>query len=501
MTRRILDYESRTTGQWADILRGRAGRPPRVLLVTSRFTTVLQHATRDAAEAFEHLGWETRLLIEPSAYQRLTTWCVQQVLSEFRPDLVFVIDHLRSGLPGRYPKQLPFVCWIQDDLSHLATTTAGRSISQRDFVLTCAAKLYSEKFEYPLRQCIYSEKFTRVPQRPVSWDSDGDDLVFVSNASRHPKQIMDEVISEVTGGSSAKEMVRRCCDRVLRLYHEDQCVPGLPQMAQIIDEACQDVGGFELESVVRTNLIMRLFNGLNNTLYRQQAIRWAVQVAQELDLTLALYGQGWEKNEEFAQYAKGPVAYGRDLEELTRRSKINLQIVPFSCLHQRLLDGLVAGGFFLIREHPFDRLHEALGTWLVKLDPSIRCRADLHQLPVEQKQAMDEWLRSINALTLEGDTDPIETYRQHVEQRCGFLYESLPQWDEVTFDRPESLRRQVQHYLGQPSLRQAVAVDQKRFVEASRTYESGLQRVLGRIADLIQTERASDRPIPDEIAV
>ena len=93
----IADYESRTTEQWAEILRGRAGRPPRVLLVTSRFTTVLQHATRDAAEAFEHLGWETRLLIEPSAYQRLTTWCVEQVLSEFRPDLVFVIDHLRSG--------------------------------------------------------------------------------------------------------------------------------------------------------------------------------------------------------------------------------------------------------------------------------------------------------------------------------------------------------------------------------------------------------------------
>ena len=156
---------------------------------------------------------------------------------------------------------------------------------------------------------------------------------------------MDEVISEVTGGSSAKDMVRCCCERVLNLYNAGQCMHGLPQMAQIVDEACQNVGGIQLESVVRTNLIMRLFNGLNNTLYRQQAIHWAAQVAQELGLTLALYGQGWEKNEEFARYAKGPVAYGRDLEELTRQSKINLQIVPFSCLHQRLLDGLVAGGF------------------------------------------------------------------------------------------------------------------------------------------------------------
>ena len=42
------------------------------------------------------------------------------------------------------------------------------------------------------------------------------------------------------------------------------------------------------------------------------------------------------------------------LEDLTRRSRINLQIVPFITLHQRLLDGLVAGGFFLVRDNPAD---------------------------------------------------------------------------------------------------------------------------------------------------
>ena len=43
-------------------------RPPRVLVLTSRFTTVLQYSARDVANAFEQIGWQTRYLIEPSSY-------------------------------------------------------------------------------------------------------------------------------------------------------------------------------------------------------------------------------------------------------------------------------------------------------------------------------------------------------------------------------------------------------------------------------------------------
>ena len=506
------DYASRPAEQWAAILRGQAGRRPRVLLVTSRFTTVLQHSTRDVAEAFERLGWDTRLLIEPSAHQRLTTWCIQTVLTEFRPDLVFVIDYLRSGLPGDYPAALPFVGWIQDDLAHLMTCQAGRSIGKRDFVLTCAAKLYHEKFDYPLRQCIYAEKFTRVPDRPVSWACDGDDLVFVSNASTPPGQIVEQIVSEAGGGASAKELVRRCCDRVMSVYHAEAggrtrvragtgngsvgsggagggcCIQAMPQVAKIVDEACREVGVVGLDPAVRTNLIMRLFNSLNNTLYRQQAIRWAVKVAQELGLTLALYGQGWEKNKEFARYAKGPVAYGKDLEELTRRAKINLQIVPFSCLHQRLLDGLVAGGFFLIRHHPLDDLRADLAAWLEDLEPYIRQIRDTKDLPLSRRDEIKRLTDAINAMTLDGDNDPIKTYRRHQEEGVEYLYNVLPRHDEVTFSDQKSLRAKVVSFLADSDRRVDVAEAQRGFVESTLTYESGLRRVLDRMARLIETQ-------------
>ena len=51
--------------------------------------------------------------------------------------------------------------------------------------------------------------------------------------------------------------------------------------------------------------------------------------------------------------------YGPDLEALTRRSKILLQLEPYACYtHQRMLDALLAGGFTLVRSHPINTLRD-----------------------------------------------------------------------------------------------------------------------------------------------
>src|SRR5207247_108876 len=151
------------------------------LLLTSRFTTVLQHSTRDAADALARLGWETRVLIEPSSHHHMPSRGVRGAVLEFRPDVVITIDHLRRDRPGIIPPALPFICWIQDNLANLTNRDAGASITARDFILTCSQPQYTRDFGYPARQCVYLQKLTRVPPRPAAWTSDGDDLAFVSN--------------------------------------------------------------------------------------------------------------------------------------------------------------------------------------------------------------------------------------------------------------------------------------------------------------------------------
>ena len=49
-------------------------------------------------------------------------------------------------------------------------------------------------------------------------------------------------------------------------------------------------------------------------------------------------------------------------------SRINLQITTYGAVHQRLLDGLAAGGFFLIRFCPADVVHKILPRLLRLVD-------------------------------------------------------------------------------------------------------------------------------------
>src|SRR4051812_16152800 len=58
-------YSQVAPADLARLFRLEAQRPPRVLLLTTRLSTVLQFSTRDTAAAFERMGWEARVVIEP----------------------------------------------------------------------------------------------------------------------------------------------------------------------------------------------------------------------------------------------------------------------------------------------------------------------------------------------------------------------------------------------------------------------------------------------------
>lgn len=94
--------------------------PLRVLLVTSRFTTVLKYMIRDVAAGFKALGHEVEILMEQSAWERNSMVSTLQRVKEFRPHIVFQVDGVR---PGQFEKALRktfhFCGWIQDDMPHL----------------------------------------------------------------------------------------------------------------------------------------------------------------------------------------------------------------------------------------------------------------------------------------------------------------------------------------------------------------------------------------------
>src|SRR5580658_3199231 len=76
-------YQGVSAKQLVEVFGENPARRPRVLFITSRFTTVLQYSTADAAEAFAALGWQTRTLIEPEPYHALRKSAMRHALADF----------------------------------------------------------------------------------------------------------------------------------------------------------------------------------------------------------------------------------------------------------------------------------------------------------------------------------------------------------------------------------------------------------------------------------
>lgn len=487
-------YESYEPEGLGTLLDSDASRKPRALLLTTRFSTVLQHSTRSMAEALESLGWETRIVIEPSAYHRAYRHAIRRAIVEFKPDLWFQIDHLRYEHEGLLPANLPTVCWVQDHLSNLMSRNAGRSVGKTDFVLSDAGSTYVHKYGYPSRQIIALTKLTQesAPAVHTSGSTTNRDIVFVSNASGTPENLLQIVLDNSRGSPRDQEFLRQCVQRAQAIFDSGKCLATYSDCCDLLRAAQADVK-LDLDEAGFFNVSKWLTHPLADALYRQQALRWVTQSADDLGLSLHLYGKGWEQHPEFKRFARGPVAYGKTLDELTARSAINLQVVPYLSLHQRLLDGISAGGFFLIRQHESDIVPQQMLDLLeLYADESVRTVAAARAaIPSSVSDQFEQLLRGcIRTLCSQGTEDPIEMVRHWQEAQILVPGEGiLPHFEQVSFTDAASLRQRIEQFISDPQLRQKITQAEQRSIASRLTYRAGLSRVVSRVAELLSQSR------------
>jgi hypothetical protein len=460
------------------------------MFITTRFSTVLRHSVRDTADAFEQLGWQTHVLIEPDDHHRVTDLAMATAIHTYDPDLVFTLNVLRTHLNGVVPDGLPLVCWVQDHLPKLTSPGVGGTVSRNEFVLTTVAPMYTDIWGYPKRQIIETPKLTRVPQRPASWTSDGPDFCYVSNASQDPARLADATV-RAQRDPALRRLTHACVRRMLERYEQGGSLATLGDIGRLLDEQAAPLGIDLSNAAKRSTLVNHLMHPLNNALYRQQVLGWVVELAERAGLSFELYGNGWDKHPRLAPYARGYIGYGAELEDLTRRARINLQIIPSFCLHQRLLDGLVAGGFFLVRSHPSDTLMPQLAAFLTEHAPDdaetvARVRAALDTGRLADFDALMQRARCLSDLGV--PINLVTWVRSAI--RSGVLVPpapALPDLDAVSFEDAAGLRRLVERFHGDDSVRADIAARQRAWVEQRLTYAQGMRRVVERMTALLQS--------------
>ena len=464
-------------------------RDLRVMGITARYTTFLQHSMRDWLAGFAAMGHQTKLLIEEADHEQLNSLCLAEACVDFRPDLILLIDHFRAELGG-LPQNVPCVMWLQDYLPNLFAAKAGAAQGPCDYVVGYNRTECTTRFGYPFERfmpamvAVNEERFA-----PVELSADDRrryecDVCFVSHASRPAEAIIADQIAQ--NDASVKPLLTDAFERLKSIYDAGLCISHPLHVRQVIDQAM-----IATRTALTADSAQRLADvfthRINNALLRHQMIDWAA----EMNLSIHLYGHGWEQHPRFARFARGPADNSTELRKIFAAARISLQATPHGAVHQRLLEGLAAGGFFLIRYVPADvieRNYQPLWQWCleegIETDEQIQQRATpqvwklLGQL--QRTLGIDPFklgMRLIDDLRTGADTAWLRS--------AGAVWPE--HYDAVAFDSKAMLHQKISRFLADETERRRLAIAMRQVVVERMTYRAVNERLLTFIGEDLAT--------------
>jgi hypothetical protein len=467
-----------------------SGGTLRVLGITSRFTTFLQYSMRDWLAAFESLGHETLLLIEQADHELVNPLEFASISADFRPDLILMIDHYRGEFTG-LPQRVPCVMWVQDRLPNIYRAQAGAAQKEMDFVIGYGRQECALSHGYPAERFMpamvgFNEKrFARRELGASEIEQFTCDVSFVSHASTPPEVLVQNEIQK-TNSPEAANFLRDMFDRLRAIYDAGSFVTEAGHVQRIIREAMRENG---IETSSFGALSDFVLQRVNNALFRQQAVGWLA----DMDVRLHLYGRGWENHPRFRQSARGVADNERQLSAIYQASAINMQITPFGAVHQRLCDGLAAGGFFLLRHctgDTCDRIYQDLWNWVEQND--IRTGQQLFkQAPPQVRAMLDEIIRLTG-----DDIDAIpDRFFFGLDElaACGFARSASTLWNDeyerVSFSTQCELEARVKHFLSHADERREIADSMRQRALECMSYRGITSRMLRFIAENLARSR------------
>jgi hypothetical protein len=311
------------------------------------------------------------------------------------------------------------------------------------------------------------------------------DVSFVSHCSAPAKALLDQEIAKQNTPQS-KRVLTQIFERIQARYDAGESVTMRHEFTSIIDEV---LAAAKLSIDDPAPLLNIFSHKINNALFRHQTLEWLA----ELDVRVHLYGRGWENNPKFARSARGVADNESELSAIYKASKINLQVTPFGAAHQRVFDGLAAGGFFLLRACPgdrADRIYRDLWDWCVAND--VHSDAKL-------RKAMDARARGyLDELTRLNNRSPLDHGFDFVSELAvcatgGFTRNAStlwPEYDRVAFSTKQQLHDCVRHFLHDDADRAQVVRSMRDRVLERMTYKAIAQQTIEFVTNDLTKQRA-----------
>jgi hypothetical protein len=346
LARNNAAYADRDPAWWADrYQRARAGKaePLKALVVTTRFSTYIQHASRDLCKAFESVGMRSHLLIEPDDASRTDGLRIARAIDTFRPDLFVMINYTRGQFADSVPRQVPHCCWVQDAMPHLFTRSAGADIDALSTVVGGVFREFVESYRYPHDACLLfdvpalAESFQAEPRSSCDID-----VLIATNHGETPEAMaarLDRECAESGGPAGLMQEVHEALAAGLDGWHHGFLAYWIEDtLGPIFERHGYDRNAEDARTIIRDAAIP-----LVNRMLRHRVIGWAADLAEERGWNLVLAGRGWQSHPRFGAHAVGEVRHGPDLRLLYNRSLVTLHASSAWIFHQRIYESLLAG--------------------------------------------------------------------------------------------------------------------------------------------------------------
>jgi hypothetical protein len=487
-------YQSKTREQWVRIFADAAGatpsRPLRILGITSRYTTVLKHAIAELQAAAIELGHEMRVAIEPDDASLENPF--PEVVAEFQPDLIVQISRLRYENP-HLPRNVPFVCWDQDNLPCMRTDAATASLDDLTFVAGHGALHGWSFLGWPRRNVIFCHPAASTHRYPLEavprelLAAHACDISFISNASAPPEEIASQQAARWKTVPLLESLFTACAQQILAQYQQGKTWE-YSELQTLLAHAAQSQGVQAHERALGELALSLTL--VADRCFRHAALHWAANFAEARGKTFRLYGNGWERHPRFGKFAAGSASQGPQVQAVYQASRINLQLIEGGFLHSRALDGLATGGFFLTRASPNDSRGDALS----------------HALYVLGQRALDLKLDTLAALQASGDPPALEAlatlgpclspYAPHVPLRALENWAALPQSPvvfpqlaKIRFTTEAQFAQLAETYLADEPARREIAAGMHAVVRERFTHTHRLRQFLRHVADALAQPR------------
>lgn len=466
------------------------GDPLRVCLLVGRHTTYLKYCIRDLAAAFETRGIKTTILTEEADFTSLAAETCLKRIRSFRPDLFLIIDHFRHEYKGAIPANLPFVGWVQDQLPHLYDRKCGESLGPLDFFITPNGLGSLGAYGYPEGQGFTwiagtdAREYSNEPMPEETLDRHRCDFSYVSHQSGLPESLRDEW-RKGAGKSEVCVRLVDCIYEVLAGSLQRDARTAFANRDWLLETIEDEFGIAPPSEEVRHRLLHFYIYPLAELMFRQSTLEWVADFCDRTGRVLHLYGNGWDEHPRFSAYARGPARNGEQLRAIYQASRVNLQIIGTGAVHQRLLDGLAAGGFFLLRYSPSDTMREP-GLRLLHavrragLQPGKEYRCD------EVPEAGEAWRGLRNHMGAPLTRDRFTLPRHGIDrlaeleinagrQLAGVAFDC---YADVSFGTREEFEALASRYLSNPAERAALAASMRAVVIDTFTYGGLVDRLI-----------------------